>query len=132
MGFYGITILFFIFLVFLIVFLDPELCFNTAYADSDEDSDNADKAKIDKGKEKATDTNVDLGETKPRSESEERRIYVKKEMELLDREYAEWLWKQEVENFNKDDDSNGSSYSVISSEIHTDDSDETKKKKIRS
>jgi hypothetical protein len=101
----------------------------------DPEDQKQDKPKLDKGKGKAVDNQVyDYISISSGSESEQnRKSEDKKYMESLDYKLAMYLQKEEEESWSYHSmlsDYEHSSPSVVSTEIHSDDSDTTKKRKL--
>jgi hypothetical protein len=154
LGSVWIYFLLFLFLL-LAVFLSEDLLFATAHADSGSDTEPEpeNQPKVDKGKQRAVDTEFnepkrDKGKGKIieidddddvmslNSEKRKKADY-KKHLELLDFEFAMALQQEEQanwENSNRENSSmhslNTSSPSVVSTEIHSDDSDRTRQRKL--
>ena len=112
-----------------IIFADDVFLINTAFADSDTEEES--KPKVEKGKGKATEPEQSQPKQDISDIEEQSR---KQELEKLDYEYAVYLQSLEQENWEempyKERSPSRDSYSVYSSDAHSDDSDNTKQKKL--
>lgn len=122
-------------LFFLAVLFDEDLeIIKTVHAESDNESDSEKKPKRDKGKGKATDFEY-LDRNPPYNSSNEEiakdkaNFELRKQQEDHDYKLAQLLQEQEYINESVVESDSDSDYSVYSSEIHSDDSENTVNKK---